>query len=103
MAYVSPHREAHASFPQPDDGSVKVRRYLDLPRFISMLSSEALAFARVDSLEDRVEGSVPPAVYEEWKGRHADLGATARQGLRQQAFVSCWHANDAESEAMWRL
>ena len=103
MSYVSPHREPHESFPQPDDASVKVWRYLDLPRFIWLLSTGALAFARVDTLEDPFEGSVPPSVYEEWKSRHADLVATARRGLRKRAFVSCWHANNTESEAMWRL
>jgi hypothetical protein len=103
MAYVSPHREPRESFPQPDDPSVKVWRYLDLPRFIWLLSTGGLAFARVDSLEDPFEGSVPPSVYEEWKRRHPDLIATARRGLRKQAFVSCWHANNTESEAMWRL
>jgi hypothetical protein len=103
MPYVSPHRESHPSFPQPDDPSVKVWRYLDLPRFISLLSTEALSFARVDSLDDPFEGSIPPAVYEQWKNRHSELVATARRGLRKQAFVSCWHANNTESEAMWRL
>ena len=103
MPYVSRRRESHRSFPQPDDPSVKVWRYLDLPRFISLLSTGALAFARVDTLEDPFEGSIPPAVYEQWKERHADLVESARRGLRKQAFVSCWHANNTESEAMWRL
>ena len=103
MAYVSPHREPHSSFPQPEDASVKVWRYLDLPRFIWLLSTGALAFARVDSLEDPFEGSIPPAIYEQWKSHSAELVATASRGLRKQAFVSCWHANNAESEAMWRL
>src|SRR5688500_13900142 len=103
MAYVSPHQEPRESFPQPDDPSVKVCRYLNLPRFIWLLSTGCLAFARVDSLEDPFEGSVPPAVYEEWKQRHPDLITTARRGLRKHAFVSCWHANNTESEAMWRL
>ncbi len=103
MPYISPHRKPHASFPQPDDPSVKVWRYLDLPRFIWLLSTGALAFARVDSLEDPFEGSIPAAVYEQWKSNNAELVATASRGLRKQAFVSCWHANNAESEAMWRL
>jgi hypothetical protein len=103
MAYVSPHRDAHDAFPQPDDPTVKVWRYLDLPRFIWLLSTGALAFARVDTLEDPFEGSVPPAVYQKWKTTHADLVANARRGLRKQAFVSCWHVNNTESEAMWRL
>jgi hypothetical protein len=103
MPYVSPHRKPHESFPQPEDSSVKVWRYLDLPRFIWLLSTEALAFARVDSLEDPFEGSIPPAVYDRWKSHNAALVETARRGLRKQAFVNCWHANNAESEAMWRL
>src|SRR5215213_4849035 len=103
MPYVSSHRPAHESFPQPEDASVRVWRYLDLPRFIWLLSTGALAFARVDSLEDRFEGSIPRAVYEEWKSRNAELVAGVRRGLRKQCFVSCWHANNIESEAMWRL
>ena len=103
MAYASRHRDPHESFPQPEDASVKVWRYLDLPRFIWLLSTGALAFARVDTLEDPFEGSVPPTVYEKWKHRHADFVATAQRGLRKQAFVSCWHVNNTESEAMWRL
>jgi hypothetical protein len=105
MAYVSPHRDPHDSFPQPDNAAVKVWRYLDLPRFIWMLSTGALAFTRVDSLEDPFEGSVPPNVYDAWKRNpeNAELMANARSGLRRQFFVSCWHANDVESEAMWRL
>src|SRR5215203_3143565 len=103
MPYFSRYRERHESFPQPDDPSVKVWRYLDLPRFIWMLSTGALAFARVDTLEDPFEGSIPSAVYDRWIDQHADLVETAQKGLRKQAFVSCWHANNTESEAMWRL
>ena len=105
MPYASPHREAHESFPQPEDAGVKVWRYLDLPRFIWMLARKALTFVRVDSLEDPFEGSIPPAVFEEWKSNPAtaDVMNRARSGLRRQTFVSCWHANNVESEAMWRL
>jgi hypothetical protein len=103
MPYVSPHRPPHDSFPQPEDPTVRVWRYLDLPRFIWLLSTGALAFARMDSLEDPFEGSIPPAVYEAWKSRNAELVAGVRRGLRKQAYVSCWHANNTESEAMWRL
>jgi hypothetical protein len=68
-----------------------------------MLSTHALAFTRVDSLEDPFEGSVPASVYEEWKAQNGGLIDRARSGLRRQTFVSCWHANNVESEAMWRL
>jgi hypothetical protein len=105
MPYVSPHREPHEAFAQPENPAIKVWRYLDLPRFIWMLSNHALAFTRVDSLDDPFEGSVPPAVYEAWRAdpQNSELLKKARAGLRRQFFVSCWHANDVESEAMWRL
>jgi len=105
MKYVSPHRKANPSFPQPDDPKVKVWRYLDLPRFIWMLATNALTFARVDTLDDPFEGSVPPEVVEEWTSdaRASKVIERARNGLRRQTFVSCWHTNNVESEAMWRL
>jgi hypothetical protein len=55
VRYISPHRSAHQ---QPINGSVKVWRYLDIERLISLLSSEELLFTRVDSLEDQFEGSI---------------------------------------------
>ena len=105
MPYVSPHREVNPSVPQPDDAHVRVWRYLDLPRFIWMLETHALTFARVDSLDDPFEGSIPPAVFDAWKSNPATITVIerARRGLRRQTFVSCWHANNVESEAMWRL
>jgi hypothetical protein len=44
-------------------------------------------------------------VYDAWKANpaNADLLEHAQRGLRRQMFVSCWHANNVESEAMWRL
>jgi hypothetical protein len=100
MPYLSPHREPLDSFPQPGDAGVKVWRYLDLPRFIWMLATRALTFAKVDSLEDPFEGSIPPAVFDEWKSNPAtsDVMKSASGGLRRQAFVSCWHANNVEAE-----
>ena len=105
MPYASSFRHPHPSFPQPDDPTVKVWRYLDLPRLIWMLETHALTFARVDTLDDPFEGSIPPAVVDEWKSNPAtsEVIARARRGLRRQTFVSCWHANNVESEAMWRL
>ena len=102
---MSPHRDPDEAFPQPEDAGVKVWRYLDLPRFIWMLATKALTFVRVDSLEDPFEGSIPPAVFEEWRANPdtSEVIEHARSGLRRQTFVSCWHANNVESEAMWRL
>lgn len=107
-------------------------RYMDLARFASLLQKAALFFPSVGTLAqtDPYEGRLPyrQAVQlarpEAWK--LTDLGNvgpdfTAEQGAKIIAdvarqfvphtegialfhtFVSCWHANNGESDAMWRL
>jgi hypothetical protein len=104
-AYVSTHRGIHLSCPQPPTGDLRVWRYLDLERLIAMASAEKLWFTRVDLLGDEFEGSVTRGVYEFWKGNpgNAENMALFRSGLKRDCYVSCWHANESESEAMWRL
>ena len=42
---------------QPSDGSMKIWRYIDLPKLIAFLETRSLHFARVDTLGDRYEGA----------------------------------------------
>lgn len=100
-AYVSPYRSPHQSFPQPDTGSVKVWRYLSLPKLISLLHSQRLHFIRADQLRDDFEGSVTRGVQEKW--RRVERMSSLRLEMKRQVFASCWHENNADSEAMWRL
>jgi hypothetical protein len=103
--YVSAVRPPHESFPQPLDGSIKVWRYLNLPRLVSLLVAHKLILTRVDLLNDQFEGSVTRGVYEAWKvnPHNAAMFARMRPELKQHVYVSCWHANNSESESMWRL
>ena len=105
MPYVSKFRAAHPSFLQPDDGSVKLWRYLDLSRLVWLLGAKELAFVRLDKLDDRFEGSVTAQVFEAFKAnpQNAEAMARIRPQMNALTFVNCWHANNRESEAMWRL
>jgi hypothetical protein len=67
MPYVSAFRKVHPSCPRPEDGSVKVWRYLDLPRLVWLLGKRGLAFARLDKLNVQFDGSVTRQVYEKLK------------------------------------
>lgn len=49
----------HHEFPQPDDPTVLAWRYLDLPKFLSLLLKKELYLTRLDSLEDSYEGTLP--------------------------------------------
>jgi hypothetical protein len=63
-----------------------------------------LRLTRVDLLKDDYEGSVTRGIVERWKDSpNAAILSRMRPELKKQTYVSCWHANNDESEAMWRL
>jgi hypothetical protein len=97
---------------QPSDGSAKIWRYLDFTKYISLLQSRRLYFARSDKFEDPFEGSWPQS---DVRKRHAESLASDTPGfrpemmsyfiesLRQYVAINCWHMNEHESAAMWNL
>ncbi len=110
----------HPVLQQPDKIDVPVWRYMDFAKYVSLLRSGALHFARLDQMEDSFEGSLTKAEYEsiattacageakgdlppEWKGRYLDVLLGSARNMRRSCYVSCWHMNEHESEAMWRL
>lgn len=118
--------------PVPTD---KLWRYMDLGKFIHLLSTGKLYFASADSFEDPFEGAKGIVERkEEWDSFYLDVlreairtvpGATQEMlapdhiekeaqrllaelnqsgyGQRRHTFISCWHCNPFESEAMWKL
>jgi hypothetical protein len=116
----------HPSFNQPVDPGISLWRYMDLSKYAALLQKEALAFARVDCLGDPFEGSVPlgnigfldhvrklrkekpdddpyPGLTDEQFEFMVEQYSAARRRMTQSAYVSCWHMNEAESAAMWKL
>jgi hypothetical protein len=95
----------HPTFEAPEDKNIKVWRYMDVTKFISLLHTRALFFSRSDKLGDPFEGSYPLG--------NADRRLSAYYGydrfpgiyhkLREWTTVSCWHINETESDAMWKL
>jgi hypothetical protein len=113
----------HPSFTQPSDPKFHLWRYMDLSKFMALLQQERLYFARGDNLGDPFEGSLPKLSVEAWEhvaarwqtdglvGFKAAGGeiiefsklSSLRQTIREWAYISCWHMNEFESAAMWRL
>jgi hypothetical protein len=52
-------KRPHPSFPPPSDRGVKIWRYMDLAKFVSLLQDSSFHFCRADRLGDPFEGSVP--------------------------------------------
>jgi hypothetical protein len=113
---------AHIAFPQPKDPSILVWRYLDLAKYISLLTKRSLYFPATGRLGDPFEGSLPRNTRQAWNDavmaaigpdahpqlllnmathqrEQSDLGAQ----LRRAFYASCWRQGNHESEAMWKL
>ncbi|MHC9057779.1 hypothetical protein [Pantoea sp. y20] len=108
---------------------------MDFTKYVSLISSSALYFARSDTFEDVFEGAKG---YEKNKGKWDSYYLNFFRGVvtnlpdgvkstlstdeiesqankifnemnegslraRKRTFISCWHENEHESEAMWRL
>ena len=96
---------------QPQNPNDKVWRYMDLSKFIYLLDSKKLYLPSAERLEDKHEGSI--FLFQ----KERELKALAERGLanllpilsdmrREQlkcTFISCWHRNDFDSHAMWRI
>ena len=106
----------HPTFIAPEDTNVKIWRYIDFTKFVSLLDSNCLWFCRADKFQDPLEGSYPkmnvetrgkitgvppkylPYVEKILKG----MSETKRDWPRYTA-INCWHINEHESSAMWSL
>jgi hypothetical protein len=101
----------HPCFPQPDDTSVKVWRYLDLAKFIWLLENRKLYLSRLDLLDDPHEGSTPKLLallrnqqFSEWGANQLiEQMPSINKQAREYMYINCWHLGNNESEAVWRL
>jgi len=101
----------HPVFEKPEDENAMIWRYMDFTKFVSLLDKSALFFTRADKLDDPFEGSYSKA--------NVDLRPTVYEGkipqdvlrtmsaffevMRKLTVINCWHLNEYESAAMWKL
>jgi hypothetical protein len=77
------------------DEQIGLFRFLDFTKYVSMLDHGALFFTRADELADPFEGVLPR------RSSRSEHGSS--DDGRSRVLVSCWHANETESAAMWRI
>ncbi len=104
----------HPVFEKPENENVKIWRYLDFTKFVSLLDTKSLFFARADKLSDPFEGSYPefnillrPLVYQDLLKENfykmQEQFKTFNKEIRNFTFINSWHMNEYESAAMWKL
>jgi hypothetical protein len=111
----------HESFLLPTNKDIPIWRYMDLAKYLWMLDNRGLFFARATQLGDQFEGSstkmmvsmreyiranraTDPALaaYKDLPEVAFKVGDATRAAV-QSYFISCWHMNEHESAAMWKL
>jgi hypothetical protein len=84
-------------------------RYMDFAKFVAMLATKKLYLTSVDKLGelgDKFEGLFP--IVPKFTGFFADKDrqryyAEKNKDARKFYYVNCWHGNDNESDAMWKI
>jgi hypothetical protein len=109
----------HPVFETPPDDTI-IWRYTTWGRLCSVLTENALFFARAETFDDPWESSYPEHQYiqlENWSPSVFAPAGTPKVALEEQArrirddfassrhacVVSCWHMADGESDSHWRI
>ena len=109
--------QEHPNFESPKDENVKIWRYIDFTKLVSLIDSRRLFFTRLDKFDDPFEGSytkinvgarlfVPAGVPDEARESYVRMRAGMSEFNKNWPkfnFASCWHMNEHESAAMWKL
>jgi hypothetical protein len=111
----------HESFRLPADKDMPIWRYMDLAKYLSMLDRRGLFFSRATLLGDPFEGSSTKMMVAQREyvrnNRATDPALAAYKNMPETAFnvsyfyegmvpkylISCWHMNEHESAALWKL
>lgn len=106
----------HPEFPQPDDPTVKLWRYMDWMKFEWLVSTSRILMPSADRLGDRWEGTIAQGHSDWWDNQIANAASDEQratlqhnrdfigrmaQAFRMHYYVSCWHRNEHENYAMW--
>ncbi len=91
------------------DNNQKIWRYMDFSKYVDMLTTNTLYFTRADKLEDPYDCSWMLFLGESQKqlsSEYPQIKERTRQVNtfeRLFVYLNCWHMNDVESVALWKL
>lgn len=104
----------HPCFPQPNFEGIALWKYMDFTKFMSLITHQKLFACRSDLFDDPYEGTYPRRIIkfinenqenenDKKSSEYARLMYNFNKNIRRHTYISCWHANDFESAAMWDL
>jgi len=107
-------KEEHIACKSPSNPNIKIWRYQDLSKFIDLILNESLYFTRVDIFDDIFEGSLPILSVIARQNQLKKLSSNDTEQktefwnkigikFKKKYAINCWHMNDFESAAMWKI
>lgn len=106
----------HNLIKSPENEEVKIWRYVDFTKLISLLDKHALFFSVATNLSDPFEGSLSKKSLQEREefiknvpefrddpNLHLESASLPFKNARNFMLLNCWHINEHESAAMWKL
>jgi len=104
---------------KPLENTLKIWRYMDFTKFVSLLNDQSLFFSKADKFEDPLEGSytrmdiaIRNEMFKNGDKAH-DIPKVPEDKMREltnmlkdlprRVAISCWHENGSESVAMWKI
>ena len=91
-----------------DPADSPVWRYMNIEKLLSILLGHALFFTSGKTLSelDKYEGQATSSEVSALNLEPAtisELESKFNQPVQAQFFFNCWHMNDSESDAMWKI
>jgi hypothetical protein len=97
--------QSHPEFLPPSNVNVPLWRFMDLERFTALVSAKSLYFARGDAFQGDFDAmlteQIDKTIFETADSSMYDMWREAQLSDRLNAYISCWHATDAEPERVW--
>ncbi|MDO8178976.1 MAG: hypothetical protein Q7T62_12095 [Undibacterium sp.] len=112
-------------YAHPKNPNQHIWRYMDFAKFVALIDSSELYFPCAENFDDRFEGSISkenirrlPSQIEEnvqqfpidmrdkmsiAHKQFSEVNSLHLEWQRHWTYISCWHINDQESAAMWKL
>ncbi len=84
--------QEHSAFETPPH-TCTIWRYMSFAKFAWLIARESLYFSRLDQHDDEWEGLISK------KPENIEH----RKYIRFTKYINCWHINNNESNAMWKL
>lgn len=84
-----PAETDHPCFLPPKDKNVKIWRYMDFTKFVSLLETESLFLSRVDKFEDPYEGATSHANANMRPHIYGGRIFTVRKAYRRKRYNKC--------------